>query len=220
MSIPPPVGLFGKLPARGDFLSVGLPSSFSEPWHGWIARGLQAARLALGARFEEVYRVAPAWRFALAPGLAGPEAALGVLVPSVDAVGRAFPLALARLEPEAVDPVALLRSPGWFDRLEEVARRALAPHLDLNAWQSALADLAPVEPVARATPHLLPHRLEGEGHGLAEALDGLLRARGGSGLALFWGAGSPFVAAGLFAAPGLPEGPDFARLLVDPERLR
>lgn len=220
MSAAPPVGLFGKLPTRGDFLALGLPASFTEPWHGWIARGLQAARLALGARFEAVYRVAPAWRFALAPGLAGPDAALGVLVPSVDAVGRAFPLALVRLEPEAVDPLALLRSPGWLDRLEEAARRALAPRLDLAAWQGALAGLGPGEPVARATPHLLPLRLEGRGSGLAEALDGLLRARGGSGLALFWGEGSPFVAAGLFAAPGLPEGPDFARLLVDPERLR
>lgn len=210
-------GVFGKLPARGDFLVHGLSASFTEPWHGWLARGMLAARGALGERLEAVWQVAPAWRFALAPGLAGPEAVVGVLVPSVDAVGRAFPLTLALLAREPPDPLALLVRPGWLDRLEAAARRALAPRLQLEAWLQELDALAPGELQPAPPPRLLPTRLYGDRAALGQALATLLMARGGSGLALFWGEGSPFVAAGALACGGLPEGPDFVRLLADPE---
>jgi type VI secretion system protein ImpM len=210
-------GAFGKLPARGDFLAHRLPADFTEPWHGWLARGLLAARGALGDRLEELWRVAPAWRFALAPGLAGPEAVVGVLVPSVDAVGRAFPLTLALPAREPPDALALILRPDWLDRLEAAARRALDPGLGLGDWLAALDALAPRELPAAPPPRLLPVRLAGDGAELAHALATLLLARGGSGLALFWGQGSPFVAAGALACGGLPEGPDFVRLLADPE---
>lgn len=209
-------GVFGKLPARGDFLAHGLPASFTEPWHGWLARGLPAARLALGERLEPVYRVAPAWRFLLAPGIAGPDAAAGVLVPSVDAVGRAFPLTLARLLEPPPDPLALLAGSAWLDRLEAAARAALRPALDLEGWLGELGRIDEAPPPARLPP-ALPLALAGEGEALAAALGPLLLGRGLQGLALFWGAGSPFVAAGARLCRGLPEGPDFLRLLTDPE---
>src|ERR687890_132230 len=88
-------GVFGKLPARADFLSRGLPASFADPWHAWVVRGLAAARQELAERFESAYMAAPVWRFVLPPGACGPALAAGVVLPSVDAVGRLFPLALA-----------------------------------------------------------------------------------------------------------------------------
>ena len=45
--------------------------------------------------------MAPIWRFALAPGVAGPLPMLGVMMPSVDRVGRQFPLTLAAPMAEA-----------------------------------------------------------------------------------------------------------------------
>jgi type VI secretion system protein ImpM len=210
------VGVFGKLPARGDFLAHGLPASFTGPWHGWLVRGLAEARRLVGDRLAEIWRVAPAWRFVLAPGLAGPAAVAGVLVPSVDAVGRAFPLTLARLAADPFEPRALVSGATWLDRLEAAARAALVPELDLEAWLRGLDGSNPGEPAA-AAPARLPLWLRGEGEALADALGALLAARGGQGLALFWSAGSPFVAPGALLSPGLPEGRDFLRLLVDPE---
>src|SRR5918993_1126825 len=33
-------GLFGKLPARGDFVRENLPRDFTDSWDGWWQRGL------------------------------------------------------------------------------------------------------------------------------------------------------------------------------------
>lgn len=210
------IGVFGKLPARGDFVAQGLPPFFTEAWHGWLVRGLAGARLVLGARLFEVWRVAPAWRFLLSPGLAGPAAAAGILVPSVDAVGRAFPLTLVRLAAEAFEPLALVPGPPWLDRPEATARAALVPDLDLEVWLAELQAMAP-GPLHVAAPPPLPLYLVGEPEVLAPRLAAALTARGGHGLALFWSGGSPFVAAGLLACLGLPEGRDFLRLLSDRE---
>lgn len=89
------VGLFGKLPARGDFVQLGLPRSFITAWDTWLSTMLPASRTLLGASWLPAWLEAPVWRFALAPGLCGPGAALGLLMPSVDRVGRYFPLTLA-----------------------------------------------------------------------------------------------------------------------------
>jgi len=89
------VGFYGKLPTRGDFLRVGLPRRFIEPWDEWLQRVLPASRVALGDDWLACWLEAPVWRFALAAGLCGPDAVQGVWMPSVDSVGRYFPLTLA-----------------------------------------------------------------------------------------------------------------------------
>ena len=63
-----------------------------DAWDAWLRECLTASREALGERWLDVYLTSPAWRFACAPGLLGPLASAGVLVPSVDRVGRYFPL--------------------------------------------------------------------------------------------------------------------------------
>ncbi|HQT75628.1 MAG: type VI secretion-associated protein [Rhodospirillales bacterium 20-64-7] len=86
-------GFFGKLPSRGDFVRDGLPRQFVACWDGWLQRVLPAPLAALGDQWPQ----APAWRFHLAAGLCDAEAASGVLLPSMDAVGRYFPLTVASL---------------------------------------------------------------------------------------------------------------------------
>ncbi|HMO07182.1 MAG TPA: type VI secretion system-associated protein TagF [Paracoccaceae bacterium] len=88
-------GAFGKLPALGDFLRMDLPQGFVDPWDRWLQEGMVAAKGALGDRWQDCYFSAPLWRFALSPGLAGASAMLGVMMMSVDRVGRQFPLTLA-----------------------------------------------------------------------------------------------------------------------------
>lgn len=120
------VGLFGKLPAHGDFVRRGLPPAFCDPLDAWLASGVVAAREALGGRFDDAWDAAPAWRFALPPGACGTHAAAGVLLCSRDAVGRRFPLVVAALG----DADA-----GWFARAEGVARM---PMHDADALLAAL----------------------------------------------------------------------------------
>ena len=52
---------------------------------------MAASRAALGDRWLDVYLTSPAWRFASAAGACGPAPVIGLMVPSVDRVGRYFP---------------------------------------------------------------------------------------------------------------------------------
>ncbi|MBL6458660.1 type VI secretion system-associated protein TagF [Belnapia sp. T6] len=213
-----PPGAFGKLPGHADFILRGLPASFADPWHAWLARGLAAARRLMGARFESAYMVAPVWRFALAPGACGPEAALGILLPSVDAVGRLFPLTLATISPSLPVPLALAAAHLWFQALEEVGREALAQDPEAEAWASHLAGLAPgpaLRPAAAQAGGPVHTRLPVDcGHRVtAPAARCPGSAAGGN--ALLWCYGSPFVRSCALVLPRLPEGPQFARLLCD-----
>lgn len=85
------VGFYGKLAGRGDFVSRGLPNTFVEPWDAWLASGMRASQDELGAAWLDAYLTSPLWRFAIAPGLLGGEAVAGVVMPSIDRVGRYFP---------------------------------------------------------------------------------------------------------------------------------
>jgi type VI secretion system protein ImpM len=125
------VGLFGKLPARGDFVRLGLPGDFVAAWDAWLARVLADSRARMGAAWLPAFLEAPVWRFALAPGLCGARAACGVWMPSVDRVGRYFPLTLAAMQPAA--------APAWFDACEAAGRAAL----EQDATPEAVLDRLP-----------------------------------------------------------------------------
>lgn len=121
-------GWYGKLPTLGDFASRRLEGSFIEPWDLWLGEGLAAHREMLGPGWLDAYLGSPVWRFVLMPGvLDGEEQALaGVLMPSVDKVGRYFPLTLVtRLAalPRSAAEIELLL--GWLHQLEDVAVDAL-----------------------------------------------------------------------------------------------
>ncbi|WP_426956420.1 type VI secretion system-associated protein TagF [Muricoccus radiodurans] len=127
-------GVFGKLPAHGDFVRRGLPARFVEPWDAWLSAGLVAAAEALGEdAWRDAWDTALPFRFRLAPGACGREAAIGVAFPSTDMVGRRFPLTLAALLPNAGDP-----PPDWFAVAEEAGARAVAGALDADALAALL----------------------------------------------------------------------------------
>ena len=77
--------IFGKLPGHGDFIARGMPGDVRETIDLWLAEWLAAARAACGASFESAYEAAAPWLFE------GPNAT-AVLMPSMDRVGRLFPL--------------------------------------------------------------------------------------------------------------------------------
>lgn len=93
---------FGKLPFLGDFASRRLPEAFIRPWDDWLQPGLAAARDATGDRWLDLYLTFPVWRFLVPAGLIGDANWIGVLLPSVDRVGRCFPLTICEAVPRGV----------------------------------------------------------------------------------------------------------------------
>ncbi|HEX4387010.1 MAG TPA: type VI secretion system-associated protein TagF [Steroidobacteraceae bacterium] len=95
------VGIYGKLPSHGDFLQRRVPPEFLTPWDEWLQAGIAASRTALAAQWTDTYLTSPVWRFALSAGACGRAPVAGLMAPSVDRVGRFFPLTLMwRLPPE------------------------------------------------------------------------------------------------------------------------
>jgi len=136
-------GIFGKLPWLGDFVTRRLPHSFVEPWDDWLQRGMAATREALGEVWLDSFLTAPVWRFLLPAGSAGPAAMAGLLMPSVDRVGRYFPLTLASPLDADPGPEAPLLAAGWFDMLERTALAALDDATAPEAWEAAVERLGP-----------------------------------------------------------------------------
>jgi len=140
-----PGGFFGKLPARGDFVRHGLPRGFTDPWDDWMAGVLAGSRDRLGETWVGAWLEAPIWRFSLAPGQCGGWRVLGLMLPSVDRVGRYFPLGFAALFP-ADAPGAGDGDIAWLDRCEAAGLAALerdAEPSELRALMGAPPQEAP-----------------------------------------------------------------------------
>ncbi|TQF77132.1 type VI secretion system-associated protein TagF [Elioraea sp. Yellowstone] len=160
-----PAGLFGKLPDHRDFVRRSLPESFVGPWDEWLSAALAESRARLGAGWLAAFLEAPVWRFALAPGLCGPRGVAGVLAPSVDAVGRHFPITLAALTDAPPDPC----TSAWHDALEAIAIDAVTEGWTAERLAAALTP-AGAPPAGMAimgsvwqtlgAPRVQPRRLE------------------------------------------------------------
>jgi type VI secretion system protein ImpM len=131
----------------GDFASRRLGPEFIEPWDDWLAGGLAALRQARPDAWLAEYLASPSWRFLLLPGVlpgaASQQAWAGVLMPSVDRVGRYFPLTLAL--PAGAGPACTQQLQGlwhWLALLDELARDALFEDWTAERLDEALAALA------------------------------------------------------------------------------
>lgn len=217
-------GLYGKLPAKRDFVAVGAPRAFLSAWEPWLQGGVSASRASLGPDWQAAYLQAPIWRFWLGADLCG-AAAIGVLMPSVDGVGRYFPLTLfaladpgENLSPPEADPHA-----AWLSQAEEILLAALAAEASLEGLTARLDALGgpPASPPALAdSASALGGRawtLPLPGGGIATAAGRLRqadRARAWSGASLWWTQGGGDYSARALMSHGLPEPGLFAPMLT------
>lgn len=132
-------GYFGKMPARGDFLSHGLPPDFINSWDDWIQVALEESRNRLSDQWLDIYLTSPLWYFSIAPAICGGGSWAGVLMPSVDAVGRYFPLTIAApVDPKLNMLTVFSSSHEWFGRVERLARSSLDDDFDLNDFDAEI----------------------------------------------------------------------------------
>jgi type VI secretion system protein ImpM len=210
-------GWYGKLPALGDFASRRLPPDFVRAWDEWLQEALRAARAALGESWHDCYLTTPIWRFALLPGLAGDIGWAGILMPSVDRVGRQFPLTVAApLTPQAEAEI-IFGGAGWFARLEDAALAVLDVTRDADDLEQSLVACALAPPaVANADgPAGAMRELASveafEPLAKAEALGAW--ARDGGWRALWWTRGRLDDRPLMLVSAGLPSAEEFTWLI-------
>ena len=133
-------GWFGKLPGMGDFGQRRLPPRFRAIWDEWLQTGLHALR-AEREDWVTDYLNAPIWYFSLGGEIMSPSPWVGVLMPSVDSVGRYFPLTLA-IElihsNEASVERQMPRVHQWWQRGAKAALAALASNMGAEQFDRHL----------------------------------------------------------------------------------
>ena len=227
------VGFYGKLPSHGDFLRRRVSDAFVDVWDGWLREGMAASRSALGERWLEVYLTSPAWRFVCGQGACGPAAVVGLLAPSVDRVGRYFPLTLVSELPSNVSLLAATSAAASFlDSAERLVIDTLAAEeIDFESFDERVVRLgdelgavgiAPrvvLDPSAAALLNGDARTWQipiGSSEQLSSVLEQLLSLRLSSvynPLVLWWTEGSTIVAPSCLIAKGLPNPATFAALL-------
>lgn len=140
-------GWHGKLPSFGDFASRRLPMAFVDAWDHWLSAGMAQLREDAPGAWLSAYLDSPVWRFVLMPGVlpgpCGQSAWAGVLMPSVDRVGRYFPMTLAC----SLHAPACAASPAlwqWLAQLDELAADALYGDWSIERLEDALARMPPL----------------------------------------------------------------------------
>ena len=165
-------GLFGKLPAKRDFIGANASRRFLEVWEPWLQASVATSKQMLNAAWVETYNRAPIWRYWLGADFCG-EAMIGAFMPSVDGVGRSFPLAIFVGEGDAsLPPPELEQNDAWFEAAEAVLLDALEPGATLELIAERVAALP--------SPSLQPRITKDDG--LEELADGgvLVRDIGGT----------------------------------------
>lgn len=134
------VGVYGKLPMYGDFVQRNLPANFVAGWDEWTQHFIAGSKEQLGEDWLDIYLTSPIWRFVISAGIIDKHAWAGILMPSVDSVGRYYPFAVVVKLPEYVgllDFIAM-QTP-WFDAVEELALQALDEQMQLDELVEQIA---------------------------------------------------------------------------------
>lgn len=220
-------GFFGKTPSRGDFVSRRLSTGFVSHWDGWLQSALAVSQGSLGSGWLDVYLTSPIWRFALAPGVCGDEAHLGIVVPSVDKVGRYFPMAVVLPCGEAPTPVELAAGlDDWYLDAENLLLATLAETpLSLEAFDDGLIGLAVSSDASVASPpwslgdgisSVSWHCEASDTHPIRESVLPLfhsLQSRVGRQHSVWWTQGSERVEPSVLITSGLPEPAQYIAML-------
>lgn len=221
------VGFFGKLPSHGDFVERRVRGVFRDTWDTWLQRCIADSQRQLGPRWLDCYLTSPLWRFFLCDGIAGAASYAGMLLPSVDRVGRYFPLTVVVELPAELAALSFAEAAaGWFNEVEQLCAGALENNsfdlsefdqslLATSRWLAGLDQLSVSRPFPGRSPQWRwPLRTVDN---LGSALGAPLMSAAQTALrpmSLWWTGGSELVHPSVLVVRSLPKPESFADLLA------
>lgn len=136
------VGYYGKVPSKGDFITNALSMDFTDPWDSWLREVLAHSKSVLGDNWMELYLTAPVYHYSLSAGVCGNQIWLGVMMPSIDSVGRYFPMTICQSFSANSNPLNLLESEKtWLQNAEELLLTCLDDDFSFSDFESGLSQL-------------------------------------------------------------------------------
>lgn len=133
-------GYFGKLPTQGDFVSRGLDHGAVSELDDWLRQCMRESQKALGRKWLDQFLISPVWRGVASRGVLQTDPVMMVMIPSVDRVGRYFPLILAASFRGHDHDLLKLPEHGkdWYDWAEHIALSILEPGFTRDQLDDAL----------------------------------------------------------------------------------
>lgn len=119
-------GLFGKMPSKRDFVSLNAPRSFLGPFETWLQSGIALSKETFGGDWHNIFLQAPIWRFWIGSAVCDVNVC-GVLMPSVDGIGRYFPLSVFAVadNDKAFAQASDDRMSDWYEQAESLVLETL-----------------------------------------------------------------------------------------------
>jgi type VI secretion system protein ImpM len=129
-----PCNLYGKLPTKRDFIALGASRDFLNVWEPWLQSSVSASQAMLGEKWQKAFLTAPIWRFWLGADLCG-TAAIGAFMPSLDRVGRYFPLTFFACADRgaSIPPPEIEAQDNWFKAAEDFLISTLDQEMSFEA---------------------------------------------------------------------------------------
>ncbi len=137
-------GYYGKIPSKGDFVTRHLPRSFITCWDEWLQSSIAASKAQLGEQWLDYYLTCPIWRFIISNEVCNEQAWAGIIIPSVDSVGRYFPFSVTLPLGTSNQLLAIANNEDeWFAQAEALALTALDQHQQLDELNQSFDALSP-----------------------------------------------------------------------------
>lgn len=137
------IGLFGKLPAHGDFVQRNLSATFTNVWDEWLQHFIAGTQEQLGENWLDIYLTSPIWRFVFSSGVIDENNWTGIMMPSVDKVGRYYPLSIVKKLPQDVNPLEFIQyQTSWYKDIETLALDALECEIMIDDLMNELDALS------------------------------------------------------------------------------
>lgn len=136
--------LYGKVPAKRDFIAIGAPREFLNAWEPWLQGAISASRAALGDKWQPAFLTAPIWRFWLGADICG-RSVIGAFMSSLDGIGRYFPLTLFACADDSatIPPPKFTSQDDWFDAAEAFLMSTLDHDMNFETMTTELGALPP-----------------------------------------------------------------------------
>jgi len=219
-------GFFGKLPINGDFIHRNLPNHFIHRWDNWLQENILACQEQFQNEWLQHYLTSPIWRYFIAPSVMDGNAYIGILAPSVDSVGRYFPMTIvAPISPAKASPIFTNAFQSIYSNLETVFLKYLNAENgnismlceDLDALSAALLDKLNKQQIDHLPDKLDSHRFtltdQSDMSGALSSLWLMQLMQQNTGSTLWWSNGSQAVEPSLLINNGLPNKQQFIAML-------
>jgi type VI secretion system protein ImpM len=225
--------LYGKVPAKRDFIAIGAPREFLNAWEPWLQGALSASRAALGDKWQPAFLTAPIWRFWLGADICG-RSVIGAFMSSLDGVGRYFPLTLFACADDnaTIPPPEFASQDDWFDAAEAFLMSTLDHDMNFETMTAELGALPP--PVqglprapaqgsggdsngAEALPQMIPEVLPARDQSFSEVFSSIRvrnYAKIYAGSTFWWTIGGEGIAPVALSGKGMPDPFLFAAMLT------